>query len=146
MKHMRQGLLILVLIALNMLSTRSFGEAGYWFSGVKVITCLIFLFVGLLFILGVGGQSPGVANWTVGEAPFVGGLGGFFSVLMIAGFSFQGAELVGITAGESENPDTSIPKAIKQFFLEDFTALLAFYCHIQMKTCLKLPMMHQLIK
>ena len=32
---------------------------------------------------------------------------------VVAGFSFQGTEMVGITAGESETPEESIPKAIK---------------------------------
>lgn len=35
---------------------------------------------------------------------------------MVAGFSFQGTELVGITAGESKDPEKSIPKAINQVF------------------------------
>jgi lysine-specific permease len=42
---------------------------------------------------------------------------------MVVGFSFQGTELVGITAGESENPRKNIPKAIKQIFWR----LLLFY-------------------
>lgn len=104
------------LFALNMLSARSFAETGFWFAGIKVVTCVIFLLVGAAFILGIGGQSPGFINWTVGEAPFVAGIGGFLGALIIAGFSFQGTELVGITAGESENPEVAIPKAIKDVF------------------------------
>jgi AAT family amino acid transporter/lysine-specific permease len=45
------------------------------------------------------------------------------SVFVVAGFSFQGTELIGITAGESETPETSIPKAIKQVFWR----ILLFY-------------------
>ena len=44
-------------------------------------------------------------------------------VFLIAGFSFQGTELIGITAGESENPEESIPKAVKQVFWR----ILIFY-------------------
>ncbi len=32
------------------------------------------------------------------------------------GFSFQGTELIGIAAGESENPEKTIPKAINTIF------------------------------
>ena len=42
---------------------------------------------------------------------------------MVAGFSFQGTEMVGITAGESETPETSVPTAIKQVFWR----ILLFY-------------------
>lgn len=42
---------------------------------------------------------------------------------MIAGFSFQGTELVGVAAGESENPRQNVPKAIRQVFWR----ILLFY-------------------
>jgi lysine-specific permease len=44
-------------------------------------------------------------------------------VAMIAGFSFQGTELIGIAAGESENPRKNIPIAIRQVFWR----ILMFY-------------------
>ena len=51
-----------------------------------------------------------------GNHGFVGGIGGMIAVFMIAGFSFQGTEIVGIAAGESENPEKNVPSAIKQVF------------------------------
>jgi lysine-specific permease len=71
----------------------------------------------------LGGPSPGLSNWTIGDAPFVGGAGAIVGICMIAGFSFQGTELVGIAAGESENPKENIPKAIKSVFWR----ILLFY-------------------
>jgi len=76
----------------------------------------------------LGGEYIGLANMTAGEAPFLGeGVSGKFltmlGVFLIAGFSFQGTELIGITAGESEDPEKSIPKAIKQVFWR----ILIFY-------------------
>jgi amino acid permease len=56
------------------------------------------------------------------DAPFVGGLQAMVGVAMIAGFSFQGTEMVGVAAGESKDPKT-IPLAIKQIFWR-------FYCFI----------------
>ena len=41
----------------------------------------------------------------------------------MAGFSFQGTELIGITAGETKDPEKSLPKAIKQVFWR----ILLFY-------------------
>jgi len=106
-----------VLFLLNYMSARAYGEAEFWFAGVKVATCIIFIIVGILAIVGIiGGHATGLENWTKGDAPFVGGFAGIMAIFMIAGFSFQGTEIVGIAAGESENPQVNVPKAIKTVF------------------------------
>lgn len=111
------ALFLALLFALNYLSARAFGEGEFWFAAIKVITVIVFLVVGLAMILGIlGGQSPGFENWTTGDAPFVNGMGGILAIFIIAGFSFQGTELVGVAAGESENPSKDIPKAIHTVF------------------------------
>jgi AAT family amino acid transporter/lysine-specific permease len=53
----------------------------------------------------------------------VGGLPAMFGVAMIAGFSFQGTETVGVAAGEATNPSVTIPRAIRQTFWR----ILLFY-------------------
>lgn len=117
------------IVFLNMLSVKAYGESEYWFAIIKVVTVIVFLIVGLLTIFGIlGGEYIGFSNFTIGEAPILGeGFSGrFLSVLgvfLIAGFSFQGTELIGITAGESEDPQKNIPKAIKQVFWR----ILIFY-------------------
>ncbi len=118
-----------VIFLLNTLSVRAYGESEYWFALVKVVTVIVFLAVGVLTIFGIlGGEYVGLTNMTMGDAPFLGGgfSGQFLTILgvfLIAGFSFQGTELIGITAGESEHPEESIPKAIKQVFWR----ILIFY-------------------
>ncbi len=59
--------------------------------------------------------SGGLGSFTTG--------GGILGVLLVAGFSFQGTELLGITAGEAENPEKSIPKAMNSIFWR----ILVFY-------------------
>ncbi|MGG5507140.1 MULTISPECIES: amino acid permease [unclassified Myroides] len=119
----------LIIVGLNTLSVKAYGESEYWFAFIKVVTVVIFLLVGLLTIFGImGGEYVGFTNFTIGDAPFLGdGFSGKFltvlGVFLIAGFSFQGTELIGITAGESENPEKNIPKAIKQVFWR----ILIFY-------------------
>lgn len=110
------ALFLAALFLMNYLSTRSFGESEYFFSSMKVITVFVFLFVGTMLILGIGGTSPGFENWTRGEAPFVGGFASIMDIFMVAGFSFQGTELIGVAAGESEEPEKNIPKAIHSIF------------------------------
>ncbi|MFC6165835.1 amino acid permease [Lactiplantibacillus dongliensis] len=119
------SLVALVLIfTINALSVRSFGETEYWLSLIKVVTVLIFLVVGVLTIFGImGGHATGLSNFTMKKAPFVGGIPTILSVFVVAGFSFQGTELIGITAGESATPEKSIPAAIKQVFWR----ILLFY-------------------
>jgi len=112
------------LFVLNIISARMYGEAEFWFAGIKVVTIVIFLVVGVLMIFGImGGQAPGIKNWTIENAPFNGGFATIFSIAMVAGFSFQGTELVGIAAGESENPKKNVPKAINTVFWR----ILIFY-------------------
>jgi lysine-specific permease len=118
------ALFLAIMFGLNYLSVKGYGESEYWFSIIKVATIIIFLIVGVLMIVGIiGGQAVGFKNFTVGEAPFKGGFMAIFGIFMIAGFSFQGTELIGIAAGESENPKKSIPKSIRQVFYR----ILLFY-------------------
>ena len=106
-----------LLTGLNALSAKAFGEGEYWLAAIKVITVVVFLICGVAMIFGILGDStPGFSNWTEGEAPFVGGWLSIVSVFMIAGFSFQGTELIGVAAGEAENPKRDIPRAIKAIF------------------------------
>ncbi|EOW3719707.1 amino acid permease [Listeria monocytogenes] len=118
------AIFLILIFGLNALSVKAYGESEYWFSIIKVATVIIFLIVGVLTIVGIlGGEVIGFSNFTAGDAPFK---GGFFTILgtfLIAGFSFQGTEMVGIAAGESATPETSVPKAIKQVFWR----ILLFY-------------------
>ena len=119
------SLLFLVLIfALNVLSVKGYGESEYWFAIIKVATVIIFLTVGVLMIFGImGGEAVGFSNFTVGDAPIHGGFFAVLGVFMAAGFSFQGTELIGVAAGESENPRENVPRAIRQVFWR----ILIFY-------------------
>ncbi|MEK4664093.1 amino acid permease [Priestia sp. FSL H7-0729] len=119
------SLLFLVLIfALNVLSVKGYGESEYWFAIIKVATVIIFLAVGVLMIFGImGGEAVGFSNFTIGDAPIHGGFFAVLGVFMAAGFSFQGTELIGVAAGESENPRENVPRAIRQVFWR----ILIFY-------------------
>ncbi len=118
------ALFLALMFGLNYLSVKGYGESEYWFSLIKVATVVIFIVVGLLMIVGImGGEAVGFTNFTVGDAPFNGGFMAMLGVFMIAGFSFQGTELVGIAAGESEDPKKNVPRAIKQVFWR----ILLFY-------------------
>lgn len=112
-----------ILFAINAISVRAFGESEFLFASIKVITVLVFLTVGVLMIFGIMTEAPGTKNWTTGQAPFVGGFSGIIAIFMIAGFSFQGTEMIGVAAGEADEPEKTIPKAIRAVFFR----ILIFY-------------------
>ena len=113
-----------VLFVLNVLSVKGFGEAEFWMSLIKVVAVIVFVILGALIAMGViGHHAVGFTNWRIPGAPFHGGFLAIMGVFMVAGFSFQGTELVGVAAGESKDPGRSIPKAIKKVFWR----ILLFY-------------------
>ncbi|KCY45193.1 lysine-specific permease [Acinetobacter baumannii 1505311] len=119
------ALFLVIIFMINAMTVKGFGESEFWFSMVKVIAIVAFIIIGIAMIIKIM-LTPGVAtfgNWTYKEAPFVGGLKAMIGVAMIAGFSFQGTEMVGVAAGESKDPKKTIPLAIKQIFWR----ILLFY-------------------
>jgi len=117
-------LFLSIIVGLNILSSKAYGESEYWFAGIKVVTVIVFLVIGILMILGImGGNEVGFHNYTIADGPFHEGIKSIFAIFLIAGFSFQGTELIGVAAGESENPEKTIPKAINSIFWR----ILIFY-------------------
>lgn len=119
------ALFLTIVFAINALTVKGFGESEFFFSLIKVLAIVAFIIIGIFMIAKIM-LTPEVAtfaNWTKGEAPFVGGLPALIGVAMIAGFSFQGTEMVGVAAGESKDPQKTIPVAIKQIFWR----ILLFY-------------------
>ncbi|MDL4914143.1 MAG: aromatic amino acid transporter AroP [Enterobacterales bacterium endosymbiont of Blomia tropicalis] len=101
--------------AINLTNVKVFGEMEFWFAIIKVIAVIgMILFGGWLLFSGHGGPQATVRNlWEQGGF-FPNGLSGLVMVIAIIMFSFGGLELVGITAAEADNPETSIPKATNQ--------------------------------
>ncbi len=114
---MWSAIFIALLLGLNLFSVGIFGEAEFWFAGIKVVTIVIFLVIGVAMIFGAfNSDTVGFRNWTIDEAPFVGGGFAIFSIFMVAGFSFIGVEATAIAAGECVNPEKTVPKAIRTVF------------------------------
>jgi AAT family amino acid transporter len=111
---------------------------------LKVITIIIFIFLGIA--VNCGGNTShtyiGGHNWWIGDAPFVGGIGGFASVFVTASFACEsrtsislpsvpahrlppdgGTESIAITAGETKDPAKNLPRVVKNVFWR----ILLFY-------------------
>ncbi|KAJ5653524.1 hypothetical protein N7490_000527 [Penicillium lividum] len=116
-----------VIIILNMMPVSCYGELEFWFASIKVITVVGFMIFAICVDAGVGDQGYLGFRYWVHPGPFVAYSAvtgndnlakfvGFWSVLIQAGFSYQGTELVGIAAGETENPRKTVPSAIRKTF------------------------------
>ncbi|KAK2871584.1 hypothetical protein FQN49_003033 [Arthroderma sp. PD_2] len=80
---------LFVLVGLNIVSVRAYGEMEYWLSLLKVVTIVIFIILGIAVNCGgnVNHEYIGGSLFNKGDAPFVGGIGGFASVFVTASFA-----------------------------------------------------------
>ena len=100
----------------NLSSTRTFAESEFWLSMVKVATVLIFILLGFACIFGFvpfqGYESAPMFHNLTDHGWLPNGLFPLFATLLIVNFAFNGTEMIGIAAGETENPEKNVPKAI----------------------------------
>ncbi|WP_424237019.1 amino acid permease [Bhargavaea ginsengi] len=117
---------MLLLFGLNALSTRGFAEAEFWFAGIKVLAVIAFIIIGALAIFGAvplaDRPTPGLSNLAP-TGLFPAGIAIVFVTMMNVIFSYQGSELVGVAAGETENPEKNIPRAIRTILVR----IILFY-------------------
>lgn len=120
------AIFFVIFTLLNFFPVKFYGEIEFWAASIKVIAILGWLIYALCMICGAGKTGPvGFRYW---RNPGAFGPGilvsnkdtakflGWLSSLVNAAFTFQGTELVGITAGESDNPRKTVPKAINRVF------------------------------
>ncbi|HLR19208.1 MAG TPA: amino acid permease [Staphylococcus sp.] len=110
------GVIVVALLAsANLVSVKAFGEFEFWFAMIKVVTIILMIIAGLgliFFGLGNGGDAIGLSNlWAHGGFMPNGWIGFFFALSIVIG-SYQGVELIGITAGETKNPQKNIKSAV----------------------------------
>jgi len=107
----------LVLTLINILHVRLFGEVEFWLALLKIIAILAFSVLAVLALFGLAGANSGGfigARYLTGDGGFFPhGVFAVFVSMVIVLVNFQGSEIIGLTAGESDSPETSIPKAIR---------------------------------
>ncbi|KRM55380.1 amino acid permease [Lacticaseibacillus sharpeae] len=114
-------LFMVVIFTVNALSVRFFAEAEFWFSSIKVVAIVAFIVLGLLAIVGVlhihgYSKAPGLTN-LFKDGLFPTGFKGVFTTMLTVNFAFSGTELIGVTDGETKDPEHNIPKAIRTTLL-----------------------------
>lgn len=105
-----------LLVVLNLVAVKLFGELEFWFALIKVITIIALVGTGF-YMIATGFRSPAGHTaslthlWNDGGV-FPNGITGFFAGFQIAVFAFVGIELVGTAAAETADPRRNLPKAI----------------------------------
>ncbi|TFB54197.1 amino acid permease [Cryobacterium tagatosivorans] len=110
------ALVLMVLLTLtNVVSVKSFGEFEFWFASIKVAAIIVFLLLGVAAILGFmpGVDAPGLSNLTGHGGFFPNGSGAVLGGVLVVVFSFFGAEIATIAAGESAHPVDAVKKAVR---------------------------------
>ena len=109
-------IIILFLLVANLASAKAYATLEFWFAMIKVVTIILMILLGfavILFGFGNGGHPVGFSNlWSYGGF-FTGGLKGFFFSMAIIVGSYEGIELIGISAGEVSDPHKAIVKSVK---------------------------------
>ena len=108
-------LITLLIGVLNFCAVKVFAEIEFWLAGIKILTIILFIIIGICIITGVFHTNKpilGLVNFYA-DGLFPNGYKAFLFGLVIIVCTFQGAELVGIAAGETKDPEKNIRKAIK---------------------------------
>lgn len=107
----------IVVFALNTLSVGWFAKAEDALSSIKVYAIAAFIVLGTLAIFGIlpfeGTNAAPLFNNITSNGLLPNGLVGFISVMLSVNYAFSGVEMIGIAAGETDNPKKAVPQAIK---------------------------------
>ncbi|QFF98125.1 amino acid permease [Psychrobacillus glaciei] len=120
------ALFMVLLFSLNALSTKAFAETEFWLAGIKVVAVILFIVIGVGAIFGLIPLEDRATPAFTNLAPsglFPAGIAIVFVTMMNVIFSYQGSEMVGIAAGETEDPQKNIPKAIRTILIR----IIVFY-------------------
>jgi D-serine/D-alanine/glycine transporter len=108
---------LIIILGLNLLTVKLFGELEFWFALIKVITILVLIGIGIILL--VMGFKTDVGTVTVQNlwqhgGLFPNGVSGFLLSFQMVVFAYVGVELVGVSAAETANPEKNIPSAINK--------------------------------
>ncbi|KAE8320555.1 amino acid permease/ SLC12A domain-containing protein [Aspergillus sergii] len=110
-------------LGLSNLGVLAYGEMEFWLSLIKVLALIAFFILAIC--ISTGGVGPGPIGFKYYHDPgaFADSINGVARTFVVAGTLYAGTEMVGVTAGESANPQKAVPTAIKQVFWR----ILIFY-------------------
>nr|WP_324194453.1 amino acid permease [Nocardia blacklockiae] len=127
-----------VVVAINLVSVRWFGELEFWAALIKVVALVSFLVIGTVFLAGrftIEGAGTGPAVIRDHGGLFPSGLLPLVVVTTGVVFAYSAVELVGTAAGEAEHPEKIMPRAINSVIVR----IAVFYVGSLVLLALLLP-------
>ncbi|MBM7769614.1 amino acid permease [Glutamicibacter nicotianae] len=104
-----------VVLTMNLISVKAFGEMEFWFALIKVVALVAFLVVGCYFVIfgtPLDGHEVGFSLLADNGGLLPNGLLPVLVLMQGVVFSYASIELIGTAAGETANPEKVMPKAI----------------------------------
>ncbi len=115
---------LIIITVINLVTVSAYGEIEFWMAGIKITAIIGMILLGSYYIFTDPDPFPENFSYLWDHGGFFpNGIEGMIMSLAPVLFSFGGIELIGITAGEAENPDKTIPRAINQVIYR----ILIFY-------------------
>ena len=107
-----------IMLAVNAAAVGFFGEFEYWFAMVKVVTIVVFVLLGLTYlVVGLPGHPAVGFSVLAQDGLLPNGIGAVWMALTAVAFSYLGTEAVAMTAAESRNPGRDVPRAARNMVL-----------------------------
>lgn len=108
---------LILIMAINLFGAKGYGESEFIFSIIKVIAVIGFIILGIVINTGGGPNHEYIGGkYWHDPGAFNSGFKGLCTVFVTAAFSFNGTEMAGLAAAETENPRETLPRATKQVF------------------------------
>ena len=115
---------LIIITVINLVTVSAYGEIEFWMAGIKITAIIGMILLGSYYIATDPDPFPENFSYLWDHGGFFpNGIEGMIMSMAPVLFSFGGIELIGITAGEAENPDKTIPRAINQVIYR----ILIFY-------------------
>ncbi len=126
---------LVVITVINLVTVSAYGETEFWLAFIKIAAIIMMIVLGLWILFSNPEPFPdNFSNLWENGGFFPNGAWGMLLSIVPVMFSFGGIELIGITAGEAENPNKSIPRAINQviwriliFYVGTMAVLMALW-------------------
>ncbi|XMB85313.1 amino acid permease [Mycoplasmatota bacterium WC44] len=110
---------------LNLLGADKLSKIENKLALIKIFAVVGFIVLSAAIILGIFNTDfePYKVDFTYSDI-FVGGFGAVAGSMLIIMFTYAGFEMIGLAASEAENPNKTVPKAIKSTVV----ILVSLYC------------------
>jgi len=128
---------IILMGLINLIAVKVFGEFEFWFALIKIVAIVLMIVMGsaVIFLGFTNDWVPmGLSNLWQHGGFFPNGLSGFLLSLHMVLFAYVGIEMIGLSAGEAQNPKKTIPMAIDSltwriliFYLGALLVILAIF-------------------